>query len=429
MAHIVVLGAGLGGSIMAYELRDKLSSSDRITVVSKDPKYHFVPSNPWIAVGWREREDISIDLSKPMKKRNIDFKPVAAKKLHAEDNRLELVDGTSIDYDYLVIATGPELAFDEIEGLGPHGGFTQSICHVDHAEKAKEAFEEFCKNPGPIVVGAVQGASCFGPAYEFTFILDTELRRRKIRDKVPITFVTSEPYVGHLGLDGVGDTKGLLESEMRGHHIKWMTSTKVKKVEAGKMTVEEINDDGSVKGEKELPFGFSMMLPAFKGVEAVSGIEGLSNPRGFTIVDKHQQNPKYKNIFAVGVCVAIPPMGPTPVPCGVPKTGFMIESMVTATAENIAELVKGQQPTHQGTWNAVCLADFGDSGIAFVAQPQIPPRNVNWASSGKWVHLAKIAFEKYFIRKIKRGTSEPLYEKSFMQLVGIHKLKEVKTDG
>ena len=428
MAHIVVLGAGLGGSIMAYELRDKLSSSDRITVVSKDPKYHFVPSNPWIAVGWREREDISIDLSKPMKKRDIDFKPVAAKKLHAEDNRLELVDGTSIDYDYLVIATGPELAFDEIEGLGPHGGFTQSICHVDHAEKAKEAFEEFCKNPGPIVVGAVQGASCFGPAYEFTFILDTELRRRKIRDKVPITFVTSEPYVGHLGLDGVGDTKGLLESEMRGHHIKWMTSTKVKKVEAGKMTVEEINDDGSVKGEKELPFGFSMMLPAFKGVEAVSGIEGLSNPRGFTIVDKHQQNPKYKNIFAVGVCVAIPPMGPTPVPCGVPKTGFMIESMVTATAENIAELVKGQQPTHQGTWNAVCLADFGDSGIAFVAQPQIPPRNVNWASSGKWVHLAKIAFEKYFIRKIKRGTSEPLYEKTFMQLVGIHKLKEVKTD-
>ena len=428
MAHIVVLGAGLGGSIMAYELRDKLSSSDKITVVSKDPKYHFVPSNPWIAVGWREREDISIDLSKPMKKRNIDFKPVAAQKLHAEENRLELVDGTSIDYDYLVIATGPELAFDEIEGLGPHGGFTQSICHVDHAEKAKEAFEEFCKNPGPIVVGAVQGASCFGPAYEFTFILDTELRRRKIRDKVPITFVTSEPYVGHLGLDGVGDTKGLLESEMRGHHIKWMTSTKVKKVEAGKMTVEEINDDGSVKGEKELPFGFSMMLPAFKGVEAVSGIEGLSNPRGFTIVDKHQQNPKYKNIFAVGVCVAIPPMGPTPVPCGVPKTGFMIESMVTATAENIAELVKGQQPTHQGTWNAVCLADFGDSGIAFVAQPQIPPRNVNWASSGKWVHLAKIAFEKYFIRKIKRGTSEPLYEKTFMQLVGIHKLKEVKTD-
>ena len=76
-------------------------------------------------------------------------------------------------YDYLVIATGPDLAFEEIEGLGPKG-FTQSICHVDHAEKAKAQFERFVNNPVPIVVGAAQGASCFGPAYEFAFILDTD---------------------------------------------------------------------------------------------------------------------------------------------------------------------------------------------------------------------------------------------------------------
>lgn len=425
MAHIVILGAGLGGSIMAYELADQIRKEDRITVVTKDTMYHFVPSNPWIAVGWRERKDITIDLAETMKAKRIDFRTVAAKKVHPGENRLEMVDGSSLAYDYLIIATGPELAFDEIEGLGPHGGFTQSICHVDHAVAARAAFEEFCKNPGPIIVGAVQGASCFGPAYEFAFILDTELRRRKIRDKVPMTFVTSEPYIGHLGLDGVGDTKGLLESEMRAHHIKWMTSTRVKKVEAGKMTVEEIAEDGSVKAEKELPFGFSMMLPAFRGVEAVRGIEGLTNPRGFIIVDKHQRNTAYPNIFSIGVCVAIPPMGPTPVPCGVPKTGFMIESMVTATARNLGQVLRGKEPDNVGTWNAVCLADFGDDGVAFVAQPQIPPRNVNWSSSGKWVHLAKIGFEKYFLRKIRKGTSEPYYEKAMMKMIGIEKLKEV----
>ncbi|MBC7141943.1 MAG: NAD(P)/FAD-dependent oxidoreductase [Rhodobacteraceae bacterium] len=426
MAHIVVLGAGLGGSIMAYELADQIRKEDRITVVTKDPLYHFVPSNPWIAVGWRNRDDITVDLAATMKKKGIEFKPVAAEKLHPGENRLDLVDGSSIDYDYLIVATGPELAFDEIEGLGPHGGHTQSVCHIDHAEIAREKFEAFCKDPKPIIVGAVQGASCYGPAYEFTFILDTELRRRKIRDKVPMTFVTSEPYIGHLGLDGVGDTKGLLESEMRSHHIKWMTSTRVKKVEDGTMVVEEIADDGSVKAEKELLFGFAMMLPAFRGIKALQGIEGLSNPRGFTIVDKHQRNPKYPNIFAVGVCVAIPPMGPTPVPCGVPKTGFMIESMVTATAQNLGQVLRGNEPDNVGTWNAVCLADFGDSGIAFVAQPQIPPRNVNWASSGKWVHLAKIGFEKYFLRKVRKGTSEPYYEKAAMKMLGIDKLKEVQ---
>ena len=423
MAHVVVLGAGLGGTIMAYEMKEKLRAGDTLTVITKDPKYHFVPSNPWVAVGWRKQADVEIDLAPVFAKKGIAFKAVPAKQIMPEQNRIELVDGTSLDYDFLINATGPELAFDEIEGLGPEG-FTQSVCHVEHALKANEAFEAFCKNPGPIIVGAVQGASCFGPAYEFLFILETELRRRKIRDRVPMTFVTAEPYIGHLGLDGVGDTKGLLESEMRAKHIKWITSAKVKKVESGKMTVEEIADDGSIKATKELPFGYSMMLPAFRGVPPMRGIEGVSNPRGFTLIDKFQRNPKYPNIFAVGVCVAIAPTATTPVPCGVPKTGFMIESMVTATAQNIGLVLRGEEPRHQATWNAVCLADFGDSGVAFVAQPQIPPRNVNWSSSGKWVHGAKIGFEKYFMHKIRRGTSETFYEKMALDILGIDKLKQ-----
>ena len=425
MAHIVVLGAGLGGAIMAYELREQVRKEDKVTVITKDPMYHFVPSNPWVAVGWRSRKDITVDLAPTMARKNIDFIPVAAKRLHPGENRVELENGQSVSYDQLVIATGPELAFDEIEGFGPEG-HTQSICHIDHAEDARLAFERFCENPGPIIIGAAQGASCFGPAYEFTFILDTALRKRKIRDKVPMTFVTSEPYVGHLGLDGVGDTKGLLEGNLREKHIKWMTSTRIKRVEKGKMVVEEVNEDGTAKPEKELPFGYAMMLPAFRGIKALMGIEGLVNPRGFVIVDQHQQNPTYRNIFAVGVCVAIPPIGPTPVPCGVPKTGFMIESMVTATAHNIGRVVRGLDPDEVGSWNAVCLADFGDQGIAFVAQPQIPPRNVNWSSQGRWVHWAKEGFERYFMHKLRRGTSETFYEKAAMKFLGIDKLKAVK---
>jgi len=427
VAEIVIMGAGLGGAVMAYEMKDKMRPQDKLTVVTRDPIYHFVPSNPWVAVGWRSRQSVEVDLAPTLAKRGIGFKPVPAVKVYPDENRIELADGSALRYDFLIIATGPELAFDEVEGLGPDAN-TSSICHVDHALKAGVSFEEFCKKPGPIVTGAVQGASCFGPAYEFTFILDTELRRRRIRDRVPMTFVTAEPYIGHLGLDGVGDTKGILESELREHHIKWITSARVKKVEPGKMTIEEVADDGSVKATRELPFAYSMMLPAFRGVAALRGVDGLVNPRGFVIVDKHQQNPKYPNVFGVGVCVAIAPVGPTPVPCGVPKTGFMIESMVTATALNIGQLLRGEKPSHQGTWNAVCLADFGDSGVAFVAQPQIPPRNVNWSSSGKWVHAAKLGFEKYFLRKMRKGTSEPFYESAALKMLGIDKLKTVTTD-
>ncbi|MDO6963460.1 NAD(P)/FAD-dependent oxidoreductase [Rhizobium alvei] len=427
MTHVVVLGAGLGGTIMAYELRDQLGRDDKITVINKGDRYSFVPSNPWVAVGWRDRETIEVDLKPVFEKRSITLRPEGAARVHPSENRVELTTGESVSYDYLVIATGPELAFDEIEGFGPEAN-TQSVCHIDHALAAKSAFDRLVANPGPVVIGAVQGASCFGPAYEFAFILDKALRDAKVRDRVPMTFVTSEPYIGHLGLDGVGDTKGLLESELRQHHIKWVTNAKVQKVEPGKIIADEIKDDGSVAKTHELPVAFSMMLPAFRGVAAVRGIEGLTNPRGFIIVDKHQRNPTFPNVFGIGVCVAIPPMGPTPVPVGVPKTGFMIESMVTATAHNIAALANNKEPNAQGSWNAVCLADFGDSGVAFVAQPQIPPRNVNWASSGKWVHLAKIGFEKYFLRKIRVGKSEPFYEKLALQVLGIDKLKEVKFD-
>jgi sulfide:quinone oxidoreductase len=338
-----------------------------------------------------------------------------------------LRDGTSLDYDYLVIATGPHLAFDEIEGLGPAAN-SRSMCHVDHAASASQDWEAFCKDPGPMVVGAVQGASCFGPAYEYALTAVADLRKRKIRDRVPMTFVTSEPYIGHLGLGGVGDTKGMLESVLRDRDVKWITNAKVDRCNADSVEVTEFNEDGSIKKTHRLASKFSVFIPAFRGVDCLKGedgkwIEGLCNPRGFVLTDKFQRNPTYKNVFAVGVCTAIPAFEATPVPIGVPKTGYMIESMVTASAHNIQDLLAGREPTHLPTWNAVCLADFGDSGVAFVALPQIPPRNVNWASQGYWVHLAKVAFEKYFLRKVRTGSSEPGYERYIMKTLGINRLK------
>ncbi|HQT78915.1 MAG TPA: FAD-dependent oxidoreductase [Rhodopila sp.] len=427
MAEVVVLGAGLGGTLAAYELAAQLRPEDRLTLIGERDSFEFTPSNPWVAVGWRKPDDVRVDLGRATQRHKIKFRTEGATRVHPTENRVELRGGEAVPYDYLVIATGPELAFDEIPGFGPEAN-TQSVCQTGHAEQAFAAVDRLAKMPGPVVIGAVQGASCFGPAYEFAYILDTELRRRRVRDRVPMTFVTSEPYIGHLGLDGVGDTKSLMESEFRQRHIKWITNAMVDDVAAGSMTVREVAEDGSAHATHNLPFSFAMLLPSFRGVAAVRGIQGLVNPRGFVVVDDHQRNPTFPNVFAVGVCVAIAAVGKTPVPVGVPKTGFMIESMVTATALNIGALLRGQQPHARPTWNAVCLADFGDGGVAFVAQPQIPPRNVNWASKGNWVHMAKVGFEKYFIRKIRTGESEPFYERFLLKQLNIQKLKEPVMD-
>ncbi|TAN07598.1 MAG: NAD(P)/FAD-dependent oxidoreductase [Rhodanobacteraceae bacterium] len=422
MANIVILGAGMGGMSAAYEIREALGREHQITLVGEGPVFNFTPSNPWLAVGWRKPDEIRVDVTRPVQSHNMRFVPTPARKVVPEANRIDLVDGSSVDYDYLVITTGPRLAFERVPGAGPEG-FSQSVCTGPHAEKAWHSYQEFLKAPGPVVVGALQGASCFGPAYEFAMILDTDLRRRKLRDRVPMTFVTSEPYIGHMGLGGIGDSKGLLESELRQRHIKWIENARVTSFEQGQVRVEQLDDTGEVAKTHELPFAYSMFIPPFAGVDAVKGIEGLVNPGGFILIDEHQRNPKYPNVYSAGVCVAIPPVEATPVPVGVPKTGLMIESMVTAIARNLRDELAGNPVRARATWNALCLADMGDKGFAFVALPQIPPRNVTRAMTGRWVHLAKVAYEKYFLRKVRKGKAYPAYEKAVMQAFGIDRLK------
>jgi sulfide:quinone oxidoreductase len=423
MSKIVVVGAGTGGVPAAYELRGALGKEHEVTLVNASRRFQFVPSNPWVAVGWREPDDVSCELEPHLAKRGVRFVPQAVVRIAAPDKTLELADGTRLAYDFLVLTTGPRLAFEEIPGFDRDQRFSESICTLEHAIEANKRYREFLADPGHIVIGAVQGASCFGPAYEFAMILDADLRKRRLRNRVPITFVTSEPYIGHLGLAGVGDSKGMLESEFRQRHIQWITNASIDKLEAGKVFVTEHDAAGQAAKTHVLEHKLAMLLPAFKGVAAVAAVDGLCNPRGFVLVDEHQRSPKFKSIYAAGVGVAIPPIEKTPVPTGAPKTGYMIESMVSAIVANIAAEIAGGEPRARATLNAICLADMGDDGIAFVALPELPPRNVTWAKKGKWVHLAKIAFEKYFLHKVKSGNTDPVYERYVLKALGIERLQ------
>ena len=425
MAHIAIIGAGVGGLPCAFEMREELGREHDITIINNRDHFQFTPSNPWVAVGWRTATEIAVPLKPVLDKKNINLIVDTVQEVDATNNTLKFDNNPPLQYDYLVIATGPRLAFEEVPGSGPEG-YTSSICTSEHALSAYNDFQKLLNNPGPIVIGAMPFASCFGPAYEFAFIMDTELRKRKIRHKYPMTFVTSEPYIGHLGLGGVGDSRGMLESDLRAHDIKYISNAKTTKVEEGKMFVDELDSAGELRKAHEIDFNYSMMLPAFKGVDAIANVEGLCNPRGFVFIDDNQRNPTYKNIYSSGVCVAIPPVEATPVPTGAPKTGYMIETMSTAIVHNIAHELRGEEPETCGTWNAICLADMGDTGAAFVAIPQIPPRNVTWFKKGKWVHHAKIGFEKYFLRKMRKGNTDSIFEKYVLKALGITKLEDTK---
>jgi len=142
-------------------------------------------------------------------------------------------------------------------------------------------------------------------------------------------------------------------------------------------------------------------------------------------INKKCQNDAYPNIFGVGVCVHIPPVDrDCPVPCGAPKTGYMIETMGTAVASNVASMIQGEKPSSIPSLGALCLTDFGDDGAVFMAVPQMAPRNINWFFRGVPAKLAKMAFEKYFMFKLRTGDTDPYYEKYMLHLIGLNRLDD-----
>ena len=264
MAHVIVIGAGLGGIPAAFDLRKHLGKNHRVTLIGARPYFEFTPSNPWIAVGWRTSKETQVQMQTPLDKKGVEWHVNTVTQIDAENSKLTLDDGKELAYDYLVIATGPRLAFEEVPGLGPEG-FTQSVCSQDHSEQAWTKLPGLLEKSGPIIIGAAPGASCFGPAYETAMVIDADLRKRKLRDRVPMTYVTSEPYIGHMGLGGVGDSKGLMESELRERHIKWITNAKMTSVTANEMTVQELTEDGALKKEHKLPFVYGAVIPGLQG--------------------------------------------------------------------------------------------------------------------------------------------------------------------
>ncbi len=392
MIKIVVLGGSFGGLTASFDLKRLLGKKADVTLLCDDDKFVFIPSLPWISMGWRKASDITLSLKPILEKKGIRYIHEAAKGVDADSSKV-VTETAEIPYDYLVIATGPYLAFEEVPGLGPYKGHTECIFTLDQAERANKAWSKFLENPGPVVTGSVQGVSCFGPPYEYAFEIDTELRKRKMRHKVPIVFVTSEPYIGHFGIGGLRNSKLMMENEFAKRDIKLIVNA----------AVEEISgDEVKLKDGTRIPFKLSMFAPAMKGVPAVAH---LGNPRGFIPVDGKYRHAKYKNIFAAGVAVAIAPPEQTPIPTGVPKTGYMTVKMAKKAAAAIFSDVTGNAPPEEMPIDVLCLMDMGNTAAYMKASPVLPPRQESVFKEGIRFKWEKIVFERYFLWKMRHGLS------------------------
>ena len=398
MTHVVILGAGIAGVSAAYALKAKLGPHDEVTVVSDKPYFHFVPSNPWIAMGWRERADIAFPIGPYLASRGIKFIHSGVKHIEPDVIQVDLENGDVLFYDYLLIATGAVGDADAVPGLAQ---YTQSVMHIDQAERAHAAYREFVRHPGPIVIGATEGASVLGPIYEYAFLVDADLKRRNIRDRVSITLVSPEPWPGHLGLGGEGASRGAVTAALADTRIGMICNARTVRVDKDTIHIVELDVAGNEKQTHTVPYAYSVYWPAFGGVPGVRSATGLVNERGLVVVDEYLRNPDYPNVFALGACVAQPAVDKTPVAVGAPDSVYSITKAGEIVVQNILAHLSDAPLVSHVPQRAKWLTDMGSTGAAYLSEPQVPLRDINWMRQGRWVHEAKIDFEKYFVNKIR----------------------------
>lgn len=427
MASVVIIGAGFAGHTAALYLGDELGKKHKITVVNKYDYFGYVPSWVWVGAGTMSADKTTFPLAPVYKKKRIDFVLGAATEVHPDDQFVVVEpgngsDASRLDYDYLIIATGPKLDFSATPGLGPAHGHTYSICTRDHAIETRDAYgrtvarlEEGERQTMVIGTGH-PAATCQGAAFEYITNIHKDLVRRKLRDRVDLIWLSNEREVGDFGVRGIQvkrkgrlvTSEEFIGSVFSEYGITWHVQRGVTKVEPGVIHWEDYNGN---LGTTE--FDFAMLIPKFAGVsmkyigadgEDVS--EQLVNPAGLVLVDAtygldyetlvrspeawpgRYQNRTYPNIFAAGIAFA--PPGPisqphvtpngTAITSAPPRTGMVSGIIGRLVARNVAQMITSGRMTHHESMTdmpAACIASMGDSlwdgsAATIVMYPVVP---------------------------------------------------------
>lgn len=476
MAKILILGAGIAGHTAASHLRRKLSKKHEVVVVSPNRNYQWVPSNIWVGIGRMKSDEVFFPLEPLYKRKGIGYKQAKVISFHPEGDAtetkgfvtIEYIFGKNagvqekVNYDYLINATGPKLAFELTEGLNPGTNKAYSVCTYEHAAHASEALLKLIGDiktsdkKAKILIGTGHAkATCQGAAFEYILNVEKELVRYGVRDKIELTWISNENELGDFGMDGMLLTYGnqtlksseLVEMVFADHGIKWILGAGVFKIDEGKAHYENL------EGEyKEEDFDFAMLIPSFSG-HGFKAFDKNENDitdklfKGFMIVDadytskpyeewtvqdwpETYQNPNYANIFAPGIAFAPPhsiskprkskngtDIFPSP-----PRTGMPSGITAKLVADNIIETIKNGKMSvaHKGSlgnMGAACIASAGygmtkGSGISITTFPIVPDYKKYPTSQGRDLkktfgdiglagHWLKLTLHYAFIYKAK----------------------------
>lgn len=398
MTTTVVIGGNFAGITVALEIKRKGGDEHRVIMIDKSPLFLFIPSLIWVPFGRREIKDISFRKDEILLEKGVEFLIEEAKDVDTENNVVHLMNGDSIPYDHVVVATGPKVNFDVAPGIEE---FSYYVGTPNGAMKIRKALEEFKKNPGPIVIGATQNAGCMGAAYEFLFNIEKWLREQNIRKKVDLYWITPEDYLGHFGIDGMPMGEMMLKSFMKMFNIHYRTQVGVKEVKADRVILST--------GE-ELENKFSMLMPPFIGVDMIRNSPGLhATPTGYLQAGDDYRLIHKDNVWVAGIAVDVKlPFTPKVIPFSSPKTGYPSDETGKIVAENIIRVAKGRTDLKKKAWGkipGICIMDCGKKEVIILSDNLFKPRNFAIMIPNVFYDFSKVIFEKYFLWKTKHGYS------------------------
>ncbi|MDX2033986.1 MAG: FAD-dependent oxidoreductase [Blastocatellia bacterium] len=422
MSRLLILGAGIAGQTAALHARTRLGHSHEVVVVTPNSQWNWIPSNIWVGTGYMKPEQVTFPLAPVYRKLGIVFHQARAISIHPEGDAATrdpfvTIEYTSperrgeserISYDYLINSTGPKLNFEATPGLGPEKN-SLSVCTYSHADQTARALKACIDRmkqgeKQTLLIGTGHGnCTCQGAAFEYLFNVEFELRRQKVRDKARLVWLSNELELGDFGIGGMFLKRGgyvthsrvFTESLYTERGIEWITQAHVAEVAPGESAYETLDGE-----ERSIKHDFAMLLPPFSGVglkaydkKNAEITSTLFAPNGFMLVDgdyakkpyeewkpadwpETYQNPKYGNLFAVGIAFAPPhaiskptisvkgtPIFPTP-----PRTGMPSGVMAREVARNIVDMMTGKEtaPKRKASlarMGAACIASAGASGL------------------------------------------------------------------
>ncbi len=397
MGNSIIVGGGYAGLAAALELRSRLPTSETVTVVSLNEDFIFFPSLIWVVQGERELADISFPVRPVLEKAGIEFVHARLERINPEKNSVNLSDGQELSFDKLLIATGGEWDWSNTPGVQPKpGGFTSTMLSPGGALEARKDWQALLADPGPIVIGLDLNASLYGAAYEFALNLDIALRKAGVREEAQITFLTPEPYLGHFGHAGLGNSRQIIEGAFANQDIPYLTEVQIDRIEKENVVLGNMH--------ARLPSRFTMIVPPYRGIKPVRDVPNLGDEEGRIPVDETYRSEHYPNIYAAGAAIQLKPRVITLLPCGVFIPGTASAEMGRVAATNIAaDLGFGEAVKKSANeMKSFYVFDSAGHGLFMSLGPQAW-LNVHLNVPGPWGHWAKIMTEKYQMWQLQSG--------------------------